>query len=596
MISQPVPGGPRRLILLAGIVVFVCLIASYLVLDAALAVVGKRPAPVVEPKAYSNVLGDLEPHLSLVAREIPGLPYGVATNDQGLRGGRNVSPRPAANALRVLCLGDSFTYGVGVDDRFTYPALLEQFLQARLPDRTVEVLNAGVPFYDIFDETAYFLEKGRRMRPDVVVLQFYINDLEAMAGAFFREGLLAREGGVYNRLDQMTGREGVERRLNDWLWNRFPGFVDFWREGGQPAGPFPKDRPVARCHIQATDEERALLGDRMRLLDQASLPAMARFWDNYRHALVALRDAVQASGAAFLLVLAPDVGQVREDRNAPAAALVGFCRENGIPVIDLARQFRKMAGEKTDRYYLLPYNGHPNVDGNTLMAKAVADALQASPGASRLPIGVAPVSRAFDYSGPVSLNLRFDGQGGVLPARNGPVAVATVSSDNLTVRVDKGAGNDIAALMADLRRGPTGRLVLRLDSDVPLAQVSLTFFRRLFPPINGFVQLEWSRDGEAYEALAFASDKDVPAPESLETSRLVELDLRDKPARQLYFRIVLRNEAWIFVESREPPWRRFEVVCYPAGETAGQARGEAALSPETTDRPGWPDGREPGPD
>lgn len=65
-------------------------------------------------------------------------------------------------------------------------------------------------------------------------------------------------------------------------------------------------------------------------------------------------------------------------------------------------------------------------------------------------------------------------------------------------------------------------------------------------------------------ALLIASDNDVPEPEGYGSGRLVEIDLRDAPAKELYLRLVLRNKARIFTESKESPWRRFEVVGYPS--------------------------------
>ena len=50
--------------------------------------------------------------------------------------------------------------------------------------------------------------------------------------------------------------------------------------------------------------------------------------------------------------------------------------------------------------------------------------------------------------------------------------------------------------------GP-GTLVLEdrpnpsINPALPLEQVSVTFFRRLFAPVSGFVQLAWSRDGRS---------------------------------------------------------------------------------------------------
>ncbi|MHC1791357.1 GDSL-type esterase/lipase family protein [Solidesulfovibrio sp.] len=570
MISRPQSGGPRRLIALAGIVLFAAVISTHLAIRAYWTVAAAGPEQPVEPRAYRNVLGDLEPRLALVSREIPDLPYTVTTNAHGFRGRRPAGPARSDNSLRVLCLGDSFTYGVGVDDGQTFPALLEASLQTRFPDRTVEVINAGVPFYDLIDELSYYRDKGRRLAPDVVVVQFYINDLEAMAGSFFRQDLLVRQGGVYNAFDQMTGGEAVERRLNAWLDSRLPGLQQLWRPPAAPPGPSSAGAgPFRAFHLAATPGEKKLLGDKTALLDARNLPAMERFWNNYRQVLLTLDNEVRHDGAALLLVLAPDVLQVREDLNAPAAALVPFCRENAIPLIDMARVLRARSGGNPDRAFLVPRNGHPNLEGNTLMALAVADAFAPAPGADSGRLRLSPAEAPFDYANPSRLDVRL-GPKGAVAAASGPVALTTVGRHNLAFSsLDMPGDNRIDILHADLAHGPTGELILRLDAAVPLDQVSVTLFRRLFPPANGFVQFSWSRDGVSYTPLLFASDTDAAGPEGFEVNRLMELDLRGNPAGRLYFKLLLHNEAWIFTESKAPPWRRFEIVCYPAaaGET-----------------------------
>ncbi len=567
------PGRPgqRRSLPLLAIILFCCLLSVHLAVALYWAATSSRPPKRIEPRGYGNVPGDLEPRLRLVDREIAGLPYAVTTNAQGFRGLAPVSPKRSERTLRILCLGDSFTFGVGVDDRLTYPALLQKILQARHPDRDVEVINAGVPFYDLFDELSYFREKGARLAPDVVVVQFYINDLEAMAGSFFRQDLLARQGGRYNRLDQASGREAVERRLNAWTEKRLGPLAAGLRADAAPAGPLPgQARPFADFHLRATPREKTLLSDRRALLDAASIPAASRLWGNYRRALLAMRDAVAAQGAAFLFIIAPDVGQVREGLDAPAAALAPFCRENGIPVLDLAQAFRPLSRENPDALYLTPLNAHPNGNGNTVMATAVADTLRFAPGPGRPRVAVAPAAAPFDYADPVPLRLTFAKQG-VLPVQAGPVSVRTLWAQNLVYWETEVSGNRIRGLKSDLSRGAVGHLVLGLESSRPLARVSLTLFRRLFTPQDGFVSLSWSRDGVRYENLLSMSSQDVAGPEAFETGRFVELDFRDNPASRLYLKIDLRNEAVIFAEDKEPPWRRFEVICYPVAEDEGGA-------------------------
>lgn len=572
MLWRGAPGW-RRAIQLGGVILFGLCLSLHLGVTLRWALDGNRPPPHVEPRGYRNVLGDLEPRLRLTDREIPGLPYAVTIDAQGFRGSRAVGPHRAPGSLRVLCLGDSYTYGVGVDDAAAYPALLERFLADRLPGRPVEVVNAGVPFYDIFDEWTYYVDKGARLAPDVVVLQFYINDLEAMAGSFFRQDLLRRQGGDYNVFEQALGREAVDRWWNAWLDGQVPGLVRFVR-AGLPAGPSrAATGPLAAFHLEATPAEQALLRDRRRLLTAPMDAAAARFWANYRRALLRLRDAVRAGGSKLLFVITPDPAQVVEDLNQPAAALVPFCRANGIPVLDLTRPLRAMADGHAERYYLLPLNAHLNAAGNTILAKAVADALRVSERDGRLAVTVRPRQPAFGYEQPLRTRLRFDSRG-VTAGPDDPLGVTVVQSDNLRPwSVDIGGQNRISGVMPDVARAPEATLLLRLEAGKPLAQVSLTLFYKFAPPVNGSLLVSWARQEQGpYTNAFFLSDADATGPEGYEHNRLAEIDLRDAPARRLYLRLRLRNEARIFGESLSPPWRRFEIVGYPVGEAAEAAQ------------------------
>src|SRR5207344_2701442 len=91
----------------------------------------------------------------------------------GLRGPEVTAKRPGE--LRILALGDSFTYGYGVQDAETYPAVLEALLRERGHD--VSVLNAGVPGYSTDQSYAYFLGAGLDLEPDVVIVGIHCSDV-----------------------------------------------------------------------------------------------------------------------------------------------------------------------------------------------------------------------------------------------------------------------------------------------------------------------------------------------------------------------------------------------------------------------------------
>jgi lysophospholipase L1-like esterase len=94
-------------------------------------------------------------------------------NDLGLRGGPiNLS----SNSKKVLALGDSITYGYGVDDDHTYPARLQMDFDSKYPSQYT-VLNGGVDAYPVSFEHQKFLylwQKG--VHPDIVIVGYSFNE------------------------------------------------------------------------------------------------------------------------------------------------------------------------------------------------------------------------------------------------------------------------------------------------------------------------------------------------------------------------------------------------------------------------------------
>lgn len=96
--------------------------------------------------------------------------HAVTIGRSGLRG---EEPRPRRpETYRIVCLGDSFTFGLGVRDDETYPRLLEQRLADRFPGIDVQVLNAGVPGYGTADELRFLESRIDLLDPDLVIVQF----------------------------------------------------------------------------------------------------------------------------------------------------------------------------------------------------------------------------------------------------------------------------------------------------------------------------------------------------------------------------------------------------------------------------------------
>jgi hypothetical protein len=102
----------------------------------------------------------------------------VRTNSLGMRGAEPAAPDPSL--FRVAVLGDSFTFGFGVKEEETYPAVLQRILNESPlgRERRFEVLNLGVVGYNTRDEAAVLESKALPLEPRRVIIGYVLNDPE----------------------------------------------------------------------------------------------------------------------------------------------------------------------------------------------------------------------------------------------------------------------------------------------------------------------------------------------------------------------------------------------------------------------------------
>lgn len=132
--------------------------------------------PFVVPDAALGWAG--RPNLRSEARFDPDFRHAVSTNSRGLRNRETSYARDARR--RILCVGDSFTWGLGVESREAFPSLLERDLP------NTEVINAGVIGWGTGQEWLWLEGEGPRYAPDVLILGFYVNDFWDNAGSTLR--------------------------------------------------------------------------------------------------------------------------------------------------------------------------------------------------------------------------------------------------------------------------------------------------------------------------------------------------------------------------------------------------------------------------
>jgi hypothetical protein len=101
----------------------------------------------------------------------------VRTNALGFRS-PEIAQKAEAGTARIAFVGDSITLGWGVAENETFA---QQIVDALVNSgHKVEAFNLGVGNYNTSQELALFHDVGAGLRPDIIVLCYFINDAEPM--------------------------------------------------------------------------------------------------------------------------------------------------------------------------------------------------------------------------------------------------------------------------------------------------------------------------------------------------------------------------------------------------------------------------------
>jgi hypothetical protein len=103
---------------------------------------------------------------------------------------RRKSPLPNKknSKFRILAIGDSMTFGYGVDDRFIYPSLIERLLSETNDVEVINIGKSGWQSEDILRDVKIFLPQ---LKPDLVIYGMVLNDfLPLNKGEYWSRGYL----------------------------------------------------------------------------------------------------------------------------------------------------------------------------------------------------------------------------------------------------------------------------------------------------------------------------------------------------------------------------------------------------------------------
>jgi hypothetical protein len=122
---------------------------------------------------YDTLLGWANPP-GLYLPDYYGPGKHLRINSQGFRGTADVPLRKLPGRLRVICSGDSFTFGDGVGNDDTWCARLAQHHPA------IEPVNMGQRGYGVDQAYLWFQRDGVRLHPDVHLFTFIWEDFIRM--------------------------------------------------------------------------------------------------------------------------------------------------------------------------------------------------------------------------------------------------------------------------------------------------------------------------------------------------------------------------------------------------------------------------------
>lgn len=317
------------------------------------------------------------------------------TNRYGLRGPDPAIPKPAG-VMRILMLGDSFTFGFPVKDDETFCSLIERGLWAQ--GYPVEVINGGVSGYAPTLEYILLRDQLLAFEPDLVILWYDRGDLQE--DYWFQKNLIYDDAGrivrcdpryVYGRYDwwgQLQNRSALAKYIQVKLIRTFDK-IRILGLGGYLKCVLRGERSkVAIARLKSTQQPDDLPAyDRFFLLRETSTPELLeRYWSLSARYLRMIHDLLAQHGIPFVLgshpygvTVGPDQwaegrtfwgferGKVYDSSNA-RGLYVHFGEEEHIPVIMTFPSFQ--AAARTEKLYY-DWDGHMTPAGHRVLASHV---------------------------------------------------------------------------------------------------------------------------------------------------------------------------------------------------------------------------------
>lgn len=302
-----------------------------------------------------------------------------------------------ADRVRVLTLGDSHTYAVGVSTTQTWVKVLERRLNDAAGGVFFRTLNAAAPGYSLHQYLMRLVDQGPGIRPQYVLVGLsYATDfydlLPPERGGWIYGGDLPRHYFDFNQ----------DGRLIEKVWEltvRDPAQTEGRSKGTLSAQTIRQvlDR-FAIFRILRRSKLALFVGSRLRIGGQSLWPNMdvvlereVRPEHEYQNRLAfalltKIKEESRRLGAQLIVVGIPYLPQVYDDvwrgtfggsdrysRTAAMERVARFCVESDIPYVDTLAAFQQRVKQQ-GRWMHFRRDAHPTPEGHEVIADAVISA------------------------------------------------------------------------------------------------------------------------------------------------------------------------------------------------------------------------------
>jgi lysophospholipase L1-like esterase len=270
-----------------------------------------------------------------------GLNIPVNINSYGLRN-PEISIEKEENIFRILVIGDSFTMGMGVEAEEAYPTRLQALIQSKASEPLkIEVINAGVEGYNLIQCAAWYLNRGRALKPDLLVWAFNVNDLETR--------------------NQMKFNTATEP----------PSETSSKKSASSIALLFPTDMQSFYDQI-ILNSQIYRLWLKTRQIPALGPPAIRADAIKLAPFIEKVKEACDLDNTSIIAVLLPDMHVKKNTIHPSSKWFASKCQAENIPVISLASVF---AGENIKDFHVHPCDPHPNARAHTVFAEKISQSI-----------------------------------------------------------------------------------------------------------------------------------------------------------------------------------------------------------------------------